>query len=108
MCEGCSRESEKISAQKIEKQSLLTETEEIIEVIYNRLPTKLSARRFLLFLLLQIACKACKVGLPSNTTMYLVARSAFLLLLHFLKLSDGFCPRACQCNEEALSGNNIL
>ena len=39
--------------------------------------------------------------------MYLVARSAFLLLLHFLKVSDGFCPRACQCNEEALSGNTL-
>ena len=30
--------------------------------------------------------------------------SLLLLLLAWTRLSDGFCPIACDCNEEALSG----
>ena len=29
---------------------------------------------------------------------------ALLLILYSVKLSDGFCPIACECNEVALSG----
>ena len=33
-------------------------------------------------------------------------RCSLLLLLAWARLSDGFCPIACDCNEEALSGDN--
>ena len=36
----------------------------------------------------------------------LSASWSLLLILYFVKLSDGFCPIACECNEVALSGEH--